>query len=192
MYVICLKTCVSRYPQRFEEPLPSSTAVWTCLWTCHLQGSVCNRTGHPSKGRLASPPWGRKNCKAKPRSFPQKWLNLHTLQVKQATNRHKTAKNLMKNMIQCRIKTDRDSGLKTPSDAMRRVPGGSPDQKHPTWERGVSPAIPNGPAKRTPTAAYTSIPVDLAIGCVQGPAGGSTCTRNESCTAPCCILSAFK
>ena len=112
------------------------------------RGSVCNRTEHPSKGRLASPPWGRKNCKAKPRRFPQKWLNLHTLQVKQATNRHKTAKNLMKNMIQCRIKTDRDSGLKTPSDAMRRVPGGSPDQKHPTWERGVSPAIPNGPRLR--------------------------------------------
>ena len=109
------------------------------------EGSVWDCTEHPGLVPVPRPPWGRKNCKAKPRSFPQKWLNLHTLQVKQATNRHKTAKNLMKNMIQCRIKTDRDSGLKTPSDAMRRVPGGSPDQKHPTWKRGVFPAIPNRP-----------------------------------------------
>ena len=110
-------------------------------------GSVWDCTEHPGLVPVPRPPWGRKNCKAKPRSFPQKWLNLHTLQVKQATNRHKTAKNLMKNMIQCRIKTDRDSGLKTPSDAMRRVPGGSPDQKHPTWQGGVSCTIANRPLK---------------------------------------------
>ena len=94
-----------------------------CHVTCipAARGSVWDCREHPSKGRVPSPPWGRKNCKAKPRSFPQKWLNLHTLQVKQATNRHKTAKNLMKNLIQCRIKTDQDSGLKTPPNAMRRV-----------------------------------------------------------------------
>ena len=60
------------------------------------RGSVWDCRGHPGLVPVPRPPWGRKNCKAKPRSFPQKWLNLHTLQVKQATNRHKIAKNLMK------------------------------------------------------------------------------------------------
>ena len=59
------------------------------------EGLFGNAGDTQARGALPAPPLGWENCKAKPRSFPQKWLYLHTLQVKQTTNRHKTAKNLI-------------------------------------------------------------------------------------------------